>query len=50
MINMNKDGSRSHSLILFSRGNAMSGTANINGNNQFPSPPINMGITIKENY
>ena len=48
MININKDGNRSHSLMLFIRGNAMSGAPNINGSNQFRSPPMNMGITNKK--
>lgn len=44
----NNEGGRSQNLILFIRGNAMSGTPNINGINQFPNPPIMKGITIKK--
>lgn len=43
-----KDGGRSQKLILFIRGNAISGAPIINGTNQFPNPPIMMGITIKK--
>lgn len=42
------DGGRSQKLILFIRGNAMSGAPNINGTNQFPNPPIIIGITMKK--
>jgi len=48
IININRDGNRSHRLILFSRGNAISGAPNISGSSQFPSPPINIGITKKK--
>lgn len=41
-------GGRSQNLILLRRGNAMSGAPSINGNNQFPNPPINTGITKKK--
>jgi hypothetical protein len=41
-------GGSSQKLILFIRGNAMSGALNINGTNQFPKPPIIIGITIKK--
>lgn len=34
--------------MLFIRGNAISGDPNINGTNQFPNPPIIIGITIKK--
>ncbi|RDJ46553.1 hypothetical protein AB720_19370, partial [Acinetobacter baumannii] len=34
--------------ILFIRGNAISGAPIINGTNQFPKPPIIIGITIKK--
>lgn len=47
-ININRDGNSSHSLRLFSRGNAMSGVPSIRGSNQFPNPPINTGITKKK--
>lgn len=41
-------GGRSQNLILFSRGKAISGAPNIRGNNQFPKPPMNTGITRKK--
>ena len=34
--------------MLFIRGNAMSGAPISNGTNQFPNPPIIIGITIKK--
>jgi hypothetical protein len=34
--------------MLFIRGNAMSGAPNIRGTNQFPNPPIMIGITMKK--
>lgn len=43
-----KDGGRSQKLILFRRGNAMSGAPIIRGTSQFPKPPIIMGMTIKK--
>lgn len=43
-----KDGGNSQNLILFNRGNAMSGAPNMRGSNQFPNPPINTGITRKK--
>ena len=43
-----KDGGRSQKLMLFIRGNAMSGAPIISGINQFPKPPIMIGITIKK--
>jgi hypothetical protein len=42
------DGGRSQNLILFNRGNAISGAPSIRGSNQFPNPPINTGITRKK--
>ena len=42
------EGGRSQKLILFIRGNAMSGAPIISGTNQFPNPPIIIGITIKK--
>lgn len=42
------DGGRSQNLMLFIRGNAMSGAPNIRGTNQLPKPPIIIGITIKK--
>jgi len=44
----NKAGGRSQNLMLFKRGNAMSGAPNISGTSQFPNPPIITGITIKK--
>ncbi len=44
-----KEGGRSQKLMLFMRGNAMSGAPIISGTSQFPKPPIMMGITIKKN-
>ena len=43
-----KEGGRSLKLMLFMRGNAMSGAPIISGTSQFPKPPIMMGITIKK--
>jgi len=43
-----KDGGSSQKLILFMRGNAMSGAPIISGTSQFPNPPIIRGITIKK--
>lgn len=34
--------------MLFSRGNAISGAPNMRGTNQFPNPPIIMGMTRKK--
>lgn len=42
------EGGRSQKLMLFIRGNAMSGAPIISGTNQFPKPPIMIGITIKK--
>jgi hypothetical protein len=42
------DGGRSQNLILFIRGKAMSGAIIIKGTNQFPNPPIMIGMTIKK--
>lgn len=41
-------GGRSQNLMLFSRGKAMSGAPSIRGTNQFPNPPIIIGITRKK--
>lgn len=46
--NNKKEGGRSQKLILFIRGNAISGAPIINGTNQLPNPPIIIGITIKK--
>jgi len=48
MINSNNDGGSSQKLKLFIRGNDMSGALIIIGINQFPNPPIIIGITIKK--
>lgn len=42
------DGGSNQNLMLFNRGNAISGAPNINGRSQFPNPPINTGITKKK--
>lgn len=42
------DGGRSQKLMLFIRGNAMSGAPIIRGTNQLPNPPIIIGITMKK--
>ena len=34
--------------MLFIRGNAISGAPSISGTNQFPNPPIMIGITMKK--
>lgn len=46
--NKNNAGKSNQKLILFKRGNAISGAPIIIGTNQFPNPPISMGITIKK--
>lgn len=43
-----KEGGRSQKLMLFIRGNAMSGAPIIRGTSQLPNPPIMMGITMKK--
>lgn len=43
-----RDGGRSQNLILFSRGNAMSGAPSIRGRSQLPNPPIMIGMTKKK--
>lgn len=43
-----KAGGISQKLMLFIRGNAMSGAPIIKGTSQFPNPPIITGITIKK--
>jgi hypothetical protein len=43
-----KEGGSSQNLILFIRGNAISGAEIIKGVSQFPKPPIKAGITIKK--
>lgn len=43
-----KEGGRSQKLMLFIRGNAMSGAPIIKGTSQFPKPPIIIGMTMKK--
>lgn len=43
-----KDGGSNQKLMLFMRGNAISGDPIISGISQFPNPPIIIGITIKK--
>lgn len=43
-----REGGRSQKLMLFIRGNAISGAPIIRGTNQLPNPPIIIGITIKK--
>lgn len=43
-----REGGSSQNLMLFIRGNAMSGAESIRGTNQFPNPPIIIGITMKK--
>lgn len=42
------DGGSNQNLMLFIRGNAISGAPNMSGTNQFPNPPIIIGITMKK--
>jgi len=46
--NIKIEGGSNQNLILFIRGKAISGAPNIIGINQFPNPPIKIGITIKK--
>lgn len=43
-----REGGNNQNLMLFIRGNAISGAPNISGTSQFPNPPIRIGITIKK--
>jgi len=43
-----REGGRSQKLMLFMRGNAMSGAPIIKGTSQLPKPPIMIGITMKK--
>lgn len=43
-----KEGGNSQKLILFIRGKAMSGALIIRGSDQFPKPPIGIGIAKKK--
>lgn len=42
------EGGSSQKLMLFIRGNAISGAPSIRGTSQFPKPPIIIGITMKK--
>ena len=42
------DGGSNQNLMLFIRRKAMSGAPSISGTNQFPKPPIMIGITMKK--
>jgi hypothetical protein len=42
------EGGSNQNLILFIRGKAISGAPIIKGTNQFPNPPIIIGITMKK--
>lgn len=46
--NSSIEGGSSQNLMLLSRGNAISGALIIKGTNQFPNPPIMVGITKKK--
>jgi hypothetical protein len=46
--NKNSEGGNNQKLILFNLGNAISGAPNIIGTNQFPKPPIKIGISLKK--
>lgn len=46
--NRRNEGGSNQKLMLFIRGNAMSGAPIIRGTSQFPNPPMRMGITIKK--
>lgn len=43
-----RDGGKSQNLMLFIRGNAISGLPIIKGISQLPNPPIKIGITMKK--
>lgn len=42
------DGGKSQKLMLFIRGNAISGAPIMSGTSQLPKPPIIIGITMKK--
>jgi len=48
MSNRVREGGSNQNLMLFIRGNAISGAPIIIGTNQFPNPPIIIGITMKK--
>jgi hypothetical protein len=43
-----KEGGNNQNLMLFIRGNAISGAPSISGTSQSPKPPFMIGITIKK--
>jgi len=43
-----REGGSNQNLILFRRGNAISGAPSIRGRSQFPNPPMNTGMTRKK--
>lgn len=45
---MVREGGNSQNLMLFNRGNAISGADSISGRSQFPKPPMKTGITRKK--
>jgi len=47
-ISSKREGGNNQNLMLLRRGKAISGAPSIRGNNQFPNPPINTGITKKK--
>ena len=48
MISREREAISIQSLALLARGKAISGIMDIIGTNQFPNPPIKMGITTKK--
>jgi len=42
------DGCSNQKLMLFIHGNVMSGAPSVSGTNQFPNPPIIIGINMKK--
>jgi len=48
VVNIIKDGGSNQNLILFIRGNAISGAPIIIGTRKLPNPPIITGITMKK--
>jgi hypothetical protein len=48
VVNIIRDGGKSQNLMLFIRGNAISGAPIIMGTRKLPNPPIITGITMKK--
>jgi len=48
IVSIVREGGSSQNLMLFIRGNAISGAPIIRGTSQFPNPPIIIGITMKK--